>query len=259
MAGLKLGSVPYLNAEPLIWPLETGAVECPHSILRTIPRDLVDKLKNEEVDCAIAPVAAMLDHPDLVPIPDVAIGSRGAVASVLLFHDDPLEELEKIWLDSASRTSNLLVQILRNRASDKPCEFIMPEDNEAPPVVNLPSGQGRLVIGDPALSYASEASEQVGISDLGTLWKAETNHPFIFARWIARNGDIAAKLTPMMREARDWSVLNLHELVDPLAARYDFRTELVDRYLRINITYMFGPREEAGEKEFFRLARELPK
>jgi chorismate dehydratase len=254
---LKLGAVSYLNAEPLIWPLESGEIDHPHTIARALPGEVAGMLAGEEVHCALAPVTVMLDHPGFVSLPDVAISCRGPVASVLLFHDDPLGDLETIWLDPASRTSNLLVQILRHRASDKACRYIISTEDEAPPVVNLPERTGRLVIGDPALSYASESSPASGATDLGQLWKEQTNHPFTFARWIARNGDIGRTISPLVRQARDWSLRHLHELIEPLARKYDFRSSLVDRYLRQNITYMFGPREEAGEREFFVLAREI--
>ena len=89
MTDLKLGTVPYLNAEPLVWPLANGIIKHNHSIIRALPTELVDKLNAGELDCAVAPVAAMLVNPDFVPIPGVAIASRGAVASVLIFHDDP--------------------------------------------------------------------------------------------------------------------------------------------------------------------------
>lgn len=257
MAGLRLGSVPYLNAEPLIRPLETGVIEHPHKITKAVPSELASKLVNGEIDCAIAPVVAVLENPRLVPLPDVAIVSRGAAASVLLFHNDPLGELETIWLDPASRTSNLLVQILRDKASADPCEFILPTEDEVPPILDLPKKHGRLIIGDSALAYGSEKDIPVDFSDLGALWRESTGHPFTYARWIARTGDIAAELTPLVREARDWSLIHLHELIDPLAEQHNFPAELVDRYLRQNITYMYGPREQAGGREFFSLAGKI--
>jgi chorismate dehydratase len=256
----KLGSVPYLNAEPLIWPLERKIIDHPHTITRAVPGELVGLLAGGQLDCALAPVAALLEKPSLVPVADVAIACRGPVASVLIFHDGPFPDLTRIWLDPASRTSNILVRILRSKASEKPCEYTMPGidgNDPPPPVANLPQDVGRLVIGDPALSYASESSDRSGFSDLGALWKEMTNLPATFAQWIARDGDIARNMTGLVREARDWSMLHLHEIVEPLAERYDFKVSLVDRYLRQNITYMFGLREEAGLREYFRLAREL--
>lgn len=255
--GLKLGSVPYLNAAPLVWPLENGKFNEPRAIVRALPSELTRMLASGEIDCAVAPVASMLEIMSLVPIPEVAIACRGPVASVLLFVNGSLDDLETIWLDPASRTSNLLVQILRERASETACEFVMPEGDEAPDVENLPENSGCLIIGDRALRYSSNPEKKYNFVDLGELWREKTNHPFTFARWIARTGDIAGELRDLVREARDWSMLHLHELIEPLAEEYDFDTAIVDRYLRFNITYMHGPREQAGEREFLSEAKKL--
>ncbi len=255
--GLKLGTVPYLNAEPLIWPFDHEVIEHPHTIIRATPSELVRMLVDGEVDCALAPVVCLLEHPDLIPIPNVAIACRGAVASVLLFHNNSFETLETIWLDPASRTSNLLVQVLRNQSSEKPCKYIIPDDNDAPPVDQLPDLTGRLLIGDPAISQSQQITSPTVFDDLGELWREKTNHPFTFARWIAKDGDTAALLREPVCNARDWSLLNLHELIEPLSKIYGFSPDLVDRYLRINITYMHGPREQAGQREFFIQAKKF--
>jgi len=254
---LKLAAVAYLNAEPLVWPIEKGDIQTFHTVVRAYPSALLPMLENGDVDCALAPVVALLDNPTLVPVPDVAIACRGAVASVLVFHNGEFEDLEKIWLDPASRTSNVLVQILRDRASMSPCEFPLTTAAEMPSVENLPANTGRLIIGDDALRLSADLTGLSQITDLGELWREKTNHPFTFARWIARNGDIAAQVKDSLKSARDWSMLHMHEMVGPLAGQYKFSEDLVDRYLRTNITYMYGPREHAGETEFLNLASKL--
>jgi len=254
---LKLGAVGYLNAEPLIWPIENGSIDNSHEIIRAVPSDLAAMLVNGEIDCALAPVVTLLENPDLVPIPGVAIACRGPVASVIVFHNDFFDELKKIWLDPSSRTSNLLVRILRGRVSFNPCEFTMPSSGEVPHVAEVPAFTGRLIIGDEALRLSSAGGHGVHETDLGELWREKFTHPFTFARWIARNGDIAGELTGQLQDARDWSMLNMHEIVGPLSEKYGFPQDLVDRYLRVNITYMHGPREQTGEREFFTLAGNL--
>lgn len=254
---MKLGAVSYLNAEPLVWPIEKGDIETFHSVIRAYPSQLSAMLVNGEVDCALAPVVTLLDNPALVPVPDIAIACRGAVASVLVFHNGEFNNLEKIWLDPASRTSNVLVQILMDRESMTPCEFPLTTAAEMPAVENLPVNTGRLIIGDDALRLSARISGNIEITDLGELWREKTNHPFTFARWIARDGDIAAQVKDSLKSARDWSMLHMHEIIGPLAEQYRFSGDVVDRYLRTNITYMHGPREQAGEREFFNLAAKL--
>lgn len=255
--GLKIGCVPYLNAEPLIWPLENGQMQHGFEIIREVPSELVKKIGNGKLDCALASSVAALDYPALIPVPNIAIASRGAAASVLLFHNDPIGDLETIWLDPASRTSNMLVQILMDRASHNVCEFINPEINAAPEIDQLPMKTGRLLIGDMALRVSNGADAATNYTDLGELWKEKTGHPITFARWFARNGDIAAELLPILTQARDWSLMHLPTFVENLSEKYGFPTELVDRYLRINISYMHGPREQAGDRQFMTYARNL--
>jgi chorismate dehydratase len=257
--GLKLGAIPYLNAEPLLWPLENGTIPHTHKIIKAIPSHLEKLLEEGVIDCALTSVATILNFPKLVPVPEIAIASRGAVASVLVFHNDPFGILDTIWLDPSSVTSNILVQILRDRASETSCRFLMPGSIAAPEFASLPKNTGRLLIGNPALSYCYDKSRTANFTDLGELWREKTNQPFTFARWLARNGDIAAELKPLLLSARDWSLRHLNDYVGQLSGKHGFPVEVIDRYLRINITYVHGPREQAGERLFFTLARNLLK
>jgi chorismate dehydratase len=253
----KIGCVPFLNAEPLIWPLENGQIQHGFEIVREVPSKLVRKIGAGELDCALASSVALLDFPNLIPIPNIAISSRGAAASVLLFHNDPIGELDTIWLDPASRTSNVLVQILRDRSSHIECNFINPESETPPEIDSLPEKTGRLLIGDKALEVSNGPDAFTNFTDLGELWKEKTGQSMTFARWFAKSGDIAAELLPILSQARDWSLVHLPTFIDKLSIKYGFPTELVDRYLRNNICYMYGPREQAGERQFMTEAKNL--
>ena len=253
----KIGCVPYLNAEPLIWPLENGQIQHGFEIIREVPSKLVRKIGMGELDCALASTVALMDFPNLVPVPNIAIASRSAAASVLLFHNDPIGDLSTIWLDPASRTSNVLVQILRDRSSHTKCKFINPEFGNPPEIDGLPEKTGRLLIGDKALEVSNGANAFTNFTDLGELWKEKTGHSMTFARWFTRSGDIAAELMPLLAQARDWSLVHLPLIIDNVSLKYGFPPELVDRYLRINICYVHGPREQAGERLFMTEAKNL--
>jgi len=253
----KLGAVSFLNAEPLVWPLQNGKTGGKHDIIRSVPSELIGMLEEGEIDCALVSIACLLDNPNFVPVPDIAIACRGAVASVALFQNGKVEDLEKIWLDPASRTSNLLLKVLRDNVSNTPCTYLMPEDEEPPEIEQLKHKTGRLIIGDSALKITSGETVHPPYTDLGEWWREVTNHPFTFARWIARNGDIAAELKDELKDARDWSLLHLHEFSGELAESYGFSHDIVDRYLRTNLVYMHGPREMAGEREFMTMAKKI--
>lgn len=247
---IKLGAPGFLNSEPLIWPLEKGIISDNYQIVRETPASLSELLVQGAIDCAIAPVVTLLKYPYMIPIPEIAIACRGVVSSVLLIHNEPIDTLKTIWLDPSSKTSNLLIQVLMAKLSKSPCQFVYPDpENDISSASNLPEYTGRLIIGDAALAYGLKNGFETA-TDLGALWKKETNLAFVFAFWIARNSDIAAKLTGVLKEARDWSLKHLHEIIEPLSSKYNFPVDFVDKYLRQRITYVYGAREEAGLNAF---------
>jgi chorismate dehydratase len=146
---------------------------------------------------------------------------------------------------------------LRDRSSHTPCEFILPEFYNAPKVDSLPHRTGRLIIGDEALRLSNGENAVTNYTDLGELWREKTGHPVTFARWMTRSGDIAAELAPILIEARDWSMVHMSTFIDNLHEKYGFPPDLIDKYLRINMCYMHGPREQAGDRLFNTLAKNL--
>ena len=75
-------------------------------ISTAIPSHCAAQLLNEEVDVALVPVAIIpqLDYSKIIS--QFCISSDGAVQTVCLFSDCPLDEIETIYLDYHSKTSN---------------------------------------------------------------------------------------------------------------------------------------------------------
>ena len=110
---MKVCSVSYLNSIPFVYGLESSGMEVDLSL--EIPSLCGQKLLNNEVDIALLPVAFIptLDYADVVS--PYCISSDGAVQTVCLFSEVPLEQIDTILLDYHSRTSNALVQLLSKR------------------------------------------------------------------------------------------------------------------------------------------------
>ena len=107
---MKVCSVSYLNSIPFVYGLENSGIEVDLSL--EIPSVCGKKLQNNEVDLALLPIAVIptLDYAELVS--PYCISSDGAVQTVCLFSEVPLEQIDSILLDYHSRTSNALVQLL---------------------------------------------------------------------------------------------------------------------------------------------------
>ena len=109
LAAKRIGSVPYLNAVPLTFGIETETEFLP-------PSQLAKRLRSGDLAVGLVSLTEVLFH-DLYDILDgVAVASDGPVKSVFVAHKKPLEELEVIQCDTASLSSlNLLKVTLARR------------------------------------------------------------------------------------------------------------------------------------------------
>lgn len=165
----RLGSVPYLNARPLI---DSARDNCSFAV----PSMLAREFSEGRYDAALLPAfeAARRDHAWIAD--GACIASNGPVFSVFLAHREPLESLESIALDPASRTSSHLLQLIMG-------EFLGldPDFTASPATPDEP----RLLIGDPAIEFrTSRAATGWQFLDLGEAWKNFTGLPFVFAVWV---------------------------------------------------------------------------
>jgi chorismate dehydratase len=180
--------------------------------------------------------------------PGMGIISDGPVASVALFSKKPVGEIESIAADTSSRTSNGLLRVLcYERFGIDPRFDAMPPD----PTVMLTQCDAALIIGDPAL-FLDHAARGLLKVDLGEQWTGMTGLPFVWAFWAGRAPALTQEHVGALTAARDGGVTHS----DELAAAYcgAERAALGQRYLRENIKYVLGEREEAGLRKYYELA-----
>ena len=119
-------------------------------ISTAIPSHCAIQLMNKEVDLALVLVAII---PQLVYskiISQFCISSDGAVQTVCLFSDCLLEEIETIYLDYHSKTSNALAKILCQKFWDISPKFIDGEQSFEEKIGVRTAG---VIIGDRANAY----------------------------------------------------------------------------------------------------------
>jgi chorismate dehydratase len=246
MKPIHLGAVEYLNARPMVYGLEL------RSDLFTLRFDVPSKcaalLHEGSIDVGMIPAIEYLRGPQYRIVPDVAIVSDGPVASVAMFSTKPVEQIRTIAADTSSRTSTALLRILCFEVFGIEARFQpMPPDVPA----MLRSCGAALVIGDPALFY-DPAPSGACKTDLGERWTALTGLPFVWAFWAGRPGAVPPHAVAALLEARDRGV----DASDAIATAYcgADRAALGRAYLRENISYALGEREQAGLRRYFELA-----
>ncbi len=245
---IVLGTVPYLNVQPMIWAINTGIVGKNVSIIPQVPRQLAAELYLGHYDTAIVPVFEYFRRPDHYSyINGPVIATRDAVLSVMLYSSEPLPKLHTVYLDASSLTSVHLFQVLAAEGGYN-LEFI---DTSTKPVPRpLPPGTGWVVIGDPAIAELSQHPCQV---DLGSEWKKLTGLPFVFAAWLVPKQVKDKPLTRLLNDALLAGLTNLDQVANETAGQFNVSPDFALRYFSENIQYHLGDEELAGWKEFARL------
>lgn len=266
---MRVGAVNYLNSKPLVCGLERLS---PDVQLRfDLPSRLADSLAAGRLDVALIPTVEFFRSSEYSVVSDACVACRGPVLSVKLHFRVPPSQVRRVALDEGSRTSAALTKILLAQlAGVRPAWEILPigcglEATDADAV---------LLIGDRAIACeergaTDEESCSVGniaarpqppspnprgeVWDLGEVWYRWTGLPFVFAMWIARPEVDAAAVAGTLAAARDVGVQQLDQIAAREAAIMQIPEPLAVRYLRDNLHFVLGPREQEGLRRFHEL------
>jgi chorismate dehydratase len=263
MTPVRVSAVSYLNTRPLVHGIE----RLPRFQVRyDIPADCARLLHEHAVDIGLIPSIEYLRGGPYRIVPDVAIASRGPVASVAIFTTKPMRDVKSIAMDTSSRTSVALTRVLCVRHFHIEPTF----EPHSPDLADMLSRcDAALIIGDHALFQdvrleadtpsAGRIRFQPDIEkvDLGEVWTRMTGLPFVYAFWAGRPDALTADDVAALQRARDEGVQTPERLArEFLENQPAERQEIGGRYLRHNIKYHLGEDERAGLDAFFRYAAE---
>src|SRR5215471_15930676 len=202
---IRLGAVGYLNARPLVYQLDRS----PNFSLRfDIPSKCAELLHAGGIDVGLIPSIEYLRGEPMAIVPGIAIASRGAVTSVMLYTTKPMEDVTSIAMDTSSQTSVALVRVLcaRSFKIDPRIESLEPKLNTM-----LNRCDAALMIGDNALfeptSHESRATSYEVI-DLGDAWLRLTGLPFVYAFWAGRPDSLTPAHVQELQKTRDRGLAN---------------------------------------------------
>lgn len=248
---LRVAAVSYLNSVPLVWGLVHGPQRELFEVQFILPSECSDALREGRADAGIIPSIEYQRIPDLKIVPDLSVSSSGPVRSVLLISHVPAEEIRSVALDTSSRTSACLVQILlRHQYKITPAFTPHAPDLQG----MLQKHDAALMIGDPALAADFPG---LRVYDLASEWRAMTGLPFVFAVWAVRADAATPDLVQPFQEAAAFSMSRLDEIVRTESVRTQLPEWLVRAYLTQNIDFTLGDRNLAGLMLFYTLAFEL--
>lgn len=244
---VRLGAVSYLNVRPLVYGLELRTDL--FSLRFDVPSKCAALLHEGSIDVGMIPsIEYLRGKEEYRIVPGMGIMSDGPVASVAMFTAKPVDQIRTIAADTSSRTSNGLLHVLCYEVFGIDPEFIPMPPN---PREMLQRCDAALLIGDPALFLDHEAAGLQKV-DLGEEWTTMTGLPFVWAAWTGRSGVVSPAATAVLARARDAGVAASDEVATAYCG--PTRAELGRRYLRENMRYHLGTREEEGLRRYFELA-----
>ena len=205
MRALKISAISFLNTVPLMWDFEhapSPEIRENFEIDYTLPSLCAQALREGTADIGIIPVITTAQIPGLVVLPDIAIAALDKVRSIQLVSKKPMEEIRTVAVDTSSRTSVGLVQVLLTKFFGGARELTP----MAPVLAAMLAGcDAGLLIGDPAMVVKTDGFYAY---DLAEMWRAKTGLPFVFAVWTVRRAALAEMragldLRGIFRRSRD--------------------------------------------------------
>jgi chorismate dehydratase len=250
---MQIGTVPYCNAFPLIHYLPDylpGAV-----LSEWHPSAMRDQIVRQKLDVALMPVADLLSLPQGKIVSNWCIACNGAVRSVLLFSRKPIEQILSISLDTASRSSVMICElILRHFYGLRPEKHRL-DTNQNPDDCRT---EAFVIIGDRALAYQPSDRWEYRY-DVGELWKGKTGLPLVFAAWISESPKVwDSSVASALEASRDRGLRQLDVILDAKEHVLPLDRERILDYYRRAVVYTMGKEEHAGLQRFFDLFQATP-
>ncbi|MFC0772924.1 menaquinone biosynthetic enzyme MqnA/MqnD family protein [Terrimonas alba] len=237
---VRVGIVNYLNTKPLIYGLQKAPINKMIDLIGAYPAKLAQMLSDDQIDVGLIPVAAIPQLPSYHINGKFCIGTEGEVASVCLFSEVPMKQIERVYLDYQSRSSVALLKWLMKESWGIHPEIIPAIDESYRQQIR--GTTAGLVIGDRALEQRKISTF---IYDLGSEWRAITGLPFVFAAWVSKT-PLPEAFLRIFDEANAMGLNYIDEIVRETSFDlYDLR-----KYYTIHLSYELDERKKQGLQRF---------
>ena len=255
---MRLGHIVYSNCFPVHARLLDRPASGDPEIVSGIPSRLNLLLERGEIDLAPCSSIEFARHADRYSVlPDLVIGSRGPVRSILLLASRRPEHLQgaRVAVPTASATSVVLLKILLRLRWGVECTFAWFDQSRDDPFAA--GADAALFIGDVALGADLHPDRPVRI-DLGTEWWEHTGLPFAFAVWQSGGSgtEEMRRIHALLLESRDYGLAHREALAERHAGRFGLPAPVLAQYWS-TLDFSLDGEMRAGLLEFYRQAREI--
>jgi chorismate dehydratase len=240
---IKISAISYLNSIPFIYGLRNSQISKIIDLQLDYPANCAKKIISGDVQLALAPVAIIPNLKESYIISDYCIGAKGAVDTVCLYSDVPIDKIDSIFLDYQSKTSVELLKILLREywkfhpkliTSNKGFEGKINSENAA------------LVIGDRAFDLNKKHQY---VYDLSAIWYEMTGFPFVFAAWVS-NIKLSDSFVNQFTRALCMGVNNIDLAIENESV-INLNNKCQSDYINSKISYTLDAEKIKGMELFF--------
>lgn len=239
MTKVRVSAVSYINSKPFVYGLTHSTILSDIDLSLDTPSDCAIKLIENKVDIGLVPVAALVNIPNYSIISNYCIGSNGAVDSVFIFSEKPINEIKTLRLDTESRTSNALARILLKHYWKHNVQLSNSENADA-----------YVEIGDRTFGKKKTIPF---VYDLAEQWQFFTGLPFTFAVWAA-NKTLNTAFITRFDNALEFGLQNRHKIIAELPKNLGIDLE---DYLLNKIDYQFTTAKREALAKFLEYMKTL--
>ena len=223
---IVIGSVPYLNAKPLIRWFDTpeGKASGIEVVLAT-PSKLAQMLEDGEVAVALVSSFESFRKPEMAWVPGVSISGQDEIVTVKAFSQVPFHMAQTVAMDTSSLTSVALLTILLAEVHNvHPQHLAMPPDLPS----MLAQADAALLIGDPCMQADGS---RLRVMDLGEAWRKHTGLPFVYALWLGRPENITPQLIDALQTAKEYGLTQFDSIAEDEAKRLGVPVQTTYNYV----------------------------
>jgi chorismate dehydratase len=247
---IKISIVNYTNTLPFKWALKKSDLLSEIDLQEDIPSICAQKLKFNQVDLALVPVALLAELDTYFIETDFCIGANGKVDSVKLYSEVPLNEVKTITLDYQSKTSITLAKILSKFFWKINVDFLNAKPNYEK---NISGTDAAVVIGDRTFSINGTYKYEY---DLAEEWQKFTGLPFVFAAWVSSeklNQGFINKFNSVLKHGVD----NCLQAIDENEAGLLLPKPKAIEYLTLRIDYILDTKKKEALELFLQYIKQL--
>jgi chorismate dehydratase len=250
-----MGRIGYLNVLPIYHALESGAIPHDYELVYGPPAVLNDLMAQGGLAAASTSCVEYARHSERYwLIPDMAIGSRGPVMSVLLLSRRPVKDLagQTVLVSAETHTSAALLRLLFKQKFKFEVRYVTGAASERIATPRPP--EAVLAIGDEALRLRGHPVYP-HVWDLGQAWMDWTALPFTFGVWVISRQAAEQRRLPqdpaaLLQASRDWGLAHMPLILDIARQNYTFTREDLVTYFN-GLSYRLLEEEQEGLSLFY--------